>query len=139
MMPDSLESLPPKTSAWRPLALLASYLCMASLGFLVFRAPFIVFASVFAGGAVLMFLAYGRLRTAPLSRRELLAFLGGAILLIAFLCIPGVHPALRSHWYLPSQPFFIWLALFFGVRDFKRWRVYGLPFRRSMNDKAGVS
>ena len=135
-MTDSFESRAPNTSAWRFLALLAAYLCVASLGFLGSQAPLIVIASVVVGGAVLMFRAHGRLRTAPLSGRELLVFLGGVILLISLICIPDVRAALRSRWYLPAQPFFIWLALFLGIRDFKLWRVYGLPFPRYLNDKA---
>jgi hypothetical protein len=136
IMTDSFESTAPNTSAWRPFALLAAYLCMASLGFLGFRAPLIVLVSVVVASAVLGFLAYGRLRVEPLYGREWLVFLTGAILLTSLICIPGVRAALRSHWYLPSQPFFVWLALFLGIRDFKRWRVYGLPFPRYLNDKA---
>ena len=83
-----------------------------------------------------MFLASGRFRTAPLSGRELLVFLGGVIIFVSLIWIPGFDSALRSHWFLPSQPFFVWLALFHGTRDFKLWRVYGLPFPRYLNDRA---
>ena len=96
-MTDSFESPAPNTSAWRPLALLAAYLCTASLGFLAFRAPLIVLASVVVGCGVLMFLANGRLRTAPLSGRESLVFFAGVILLISLMFIPGDRADLLKH------------------------------------------
>jgi hypothetical protein len=94
--------------------------------------------SVFVVGVVLGSLAHGGFRSATLSRRELYFFLGGIILLMSgiyIIYILGVHPTLRLHWYFPSQPVFIWLALFHGVRDFRLWKVYGLPFPLHLYDK----
>lgn len=91
--------------------------------------------SVLVVASVLMFLAHGGFRTAPLSGREHLVCIGGYILIVSVIWIPGVHPAFYSDLGFPIQPIFIWIALFHGVRDFRLWRVYGLPLPLHVTEK----